>query len=193
MAHRTTVLLPDDLHAAWKATGRPLADLIRRGLAPAPGPAAADLTSILGRLDALEARQHASPSQLDDLAAWLNDIHGQLRHLGARIDGQLLGLGAAVDDLSDRIDEELAGDWEAEQAERHHRNAATWHATLWAAHGSTPVDVFDAAAVWDVTKNGARDRLGHIIARGLATLAPRGPGQPRDLYTMHAPEQEPSE
>jgi hypothetical protein len=149
------------------------------------------LDEINGRLDQLARRPRdqasgAVPAVVDgypparDLARWLSDILDRLDQLETLLADQELEQESA----------DWAATWEAEQAERHLRNAVTWHAALWEAHGSTPVDSFEAARIWNLSLGKGRDRLGHITTRGLATRTPKGPGQTRDLYTMHAPEEE---
>jgi hypothetical protein len=72
MGRKTSVTLPGDLHAAWKAAGLPLAEVIRRGLdgtGDTARHAAAEtrLAQVEARVAQLEAR---ADSLADDETAW---------------------------------------------------------------------------------------------------------------------------
>jgi hypothetical protein len=87
MAHRTTVILPDDLHAAWKASRLLLTEVIRRGLDGTGDTARhaateSRLAMIEHRIAQLEARQviPSSYADADDTADQLSDEeHERLR------------------------------------------------------------------------------------------------------------------
>lgn len=188
MTRTTSVRLPDDLSAAVRASGLPLADLIRRGLGTLDGQHRAEPADD-GQDPATAAiaphHHPATTRRLDDLATRLGQLASAVDDLSTRLD-------AAETELELNDPGALETAQEAETAERIGHISISGHARLWAAHGATPIDCFTAAATWQMSRGGARDRLGHITARGLATMTPKGPGQRRDLYTMLPPEAEES-
>ena len=63
MGHRVSVYLPDELHAAWKASGLPLGEAVRRGLDVAPRVPAqvVEAAEVLHRYVTRTARASESP------------------------------------------------------------------------------------------------------------------------------------
>lgn len=158
MARKTTLTLPDDIHAQWKASGLPAAEVFRRGL-EGTGDAARHATTE-ARLAGIEHRL----AQLEALGG------------GDGWDGPVAEAGNPEEM---RLQREQATTARRLQVARDH------HTKLRAAYGDQPVDCYDAAQTLAVSKGQARDYLSDLVARGWATLAPRGQGQARDLYTTH--------
>jgi hypothetical protein len=160
MGHKTSVTLPGDLHATWKAAGLPLAEVIRRGL---------DGTGDTARHAATEAR--------------LAQVEARLAQLEARAARPSV-FTADTDDLADYELAEPADPPTLEEIEQrrelHDRaKAGAWHRQL-VRHvepdkaGQRIVTANTAGAAFRLGTNAARDRMHMLASFGLATFIDDG-------------------
>jgi hypothetical protein len=157
MAHKTTVTLPDDLHATWKRSGRPLADVIRSGLDGTGDTARHAATET--RLAQLEAR-HATVEQ----------------RLAALEAGAASATAFGAEDQADAADFDPE-EWAREREERERAKMDDRRARLLAS-GKNPVTVTDAIGVFHVAEHAARSWLKQLAGYGYAEQLDHAPGEP---------------
>jgi hypothetical protein len=155
MTHKTTVTLPDDLYAQWKATRQPLTEIIRHGL---------DGTGDTARHTATETR-----------LAGIEHRVAQLEAAGRHFDGlgDEDGTVITVDDLPTL--EEI----EQRREQRDQLKAQEWHRTL-IRHvkpdkaGQRVVTGQDAGTAFRLGSSMGRERMHMLVSFGLATLLDDG-------------------
>lgn len=162
---RTTIALDDDLHRAWKATGLPLAELIRRGIEGTGDNARhvnaeMRLALVEARLSALETRPAA--------------------HLAP-----MLSVGLVEPDEPAESDEDYLARTRAETERRRHERLVAWHDRLWSALRRDPeraaaVTVADVLDLTGVPQSTARTMMHQLVSAGYALQHPRrdGTGDP---------------
>jgi len=166
MTHKTTVTLPDDLFAAWKRAGLPLADVIRRGL---------DGTGDTARHAATEARI------------------AMIEHRIAQLEA---GAAHAIVFGADTGDQAEAGDldpeeWARQMEERERAKMSDRRAKLLAS-GKNPVTASDAIGVFHVAENTARSWLKQLAGYGYADQLDHAEGEPY-RWVIREPEEETSD
>jgi len=167
MAKKTTVTLPDDLHARWKAAGIPITEVVRRGLDGTGDTArhtAAEtrLAGIEGRIALLEIRATAAAFPAGN---------------GGLDDGEVVR-GAPLPTAEELEQREAAA--EQLQADRDGRRARRWAVQLAARPEAVPGTGYtapEAAAAWNSSVTSARDRLHKLAVLGHASISGTGSGQ----------------
>ena len=159
MGHKTSVTLPGDLHAAWKAAGLPLAEVIRRGL-DGTGDAARH-TAAETRLAQVEARV----AQLEARASWASVFTAEADDL--------------ADELVEPADPPTLEEIEQRREAAGRMKAREWHRALMLRvepdkAGQRVVTANTAAAAFRAGTNSARDKLHMLTSFGLATFLDDG-------------------
>lgn len=164
---RTTIGLDPELYRAWKATGLPLSELIRRG--------------IEGTGD--NARHVAAETRLAFMEARLSVLESRAASQAAAMYPASV---AEVDDLDDGdVSEPAMAQFQIEQARRRHEHLVRWHDQLWAKLRRDPeraavVTVADLLDLTGANHSSVRTMMHKMVAAEYAIQHPRreGTGDP---------------
>jgi hypothetical protein len=155
MTHKTTVTLPDDLYAQWKATGQPLTEIIRHGL---------DGTGDTARHAATETRLAGIETRL-----------AQLEAAGRPFDDLDFEDGSVITANIPSSLEEI----EQRREQRDQFKAQEWHRTLVRRikpdkAGQRVVTAQEAGTAFRLGPGPGRDRMHILVSFGLATFLDDG-------------------